>query len=323
MKQDTENKQCQICKGYLFDEDDIVICPVCGAPHHRDCWNSVGHCGVEADHGTERQYDKLNASQQDAATDNVEPRFCAHCGRESHSNEGDFCPYCGQPYPEKQHRADNHQNRHAAGPAGFGGAPIVIDPYGGIPKDCEIEGVKVENIAKFVGSNSQRYIPRFAKLNKHDKGSWNWAAFISPSAWCCSRKMYVYGIFFFVAAIAAGLFMFPFQLEYTELLNQYEGERQSIYNILYDNIGTFKPLTLIMAFFGATLTVLPRIICAKLGDWTYREFTLDKVKKITADPEVEDLDYELARSGGVNVFLMFIVLMAVELLPTFVAKMIW
>ena len=42
--------KCAICGSYLFDDDDIVYCPECGAPHHRDCYNTVGHCGKEDMH---------------------------------------------------------------------------------------------------------------------------------------------------------------------------------------------------------------------------------------------------------------------------------
>ena len=52
----SENKTkltCSVCHAYLFDDDDVVYCPVCGAPHHRDCYKSIGHCAFEEAHGTE------------------------------------------------------------------------------------------------------------------------------------------------------------------------------------------------------------------------------------------------------------------------------
>ena len=51
-----EGQSCPVCHAYLFDEDDVVICPVCGAPHHRDCYAHVGHCALEHLHGTDEQY---------------------------------------------------------------------------------------------------------------------------------------------------------------------------------------------------------------------------------------------------------------------------
>ena len=60
----TEGVTCVRCHAYLFDDDDIVYCPVCGAPHHRDCYNELGHCALEEFHGTDKQYDKIKAAEE-------------------------------------------------------------------------------------------------------------------------------------------------------------------------------------------------------------------------------------------------------------------
>ena len=52
-----ENLCCPVCYAKFFEEDDIVVCPVCGAPHHRDCYKHEGHCHYQADHGTENQWE--------------------------------------------------------------------------------------------------------------------------------------------------------------------------------------------------------------------------------------------------------------------------
>ena len=51
-------ESCVYCKAKLFDEDDVVYCPVCGAPHHRECYNDLGHCALEQLHGTENEYSR-------------------------------------------------------------------------------------------------------------------------------------------------------------------------------------------------------------------------------------------------------------------------
>ena len=52
MNNETERLKCSVCHAYLFDDDDTVYCPVCGAPHHRECYNGLGHCAFEEAHGT-------------------------------------------------------------------------------------------------------------------------------------------------------------------------------------------------------------------------------------------------------------------------------
>jgi hypothetical protein len=36
---------CKVC-GEPIDESEIVVCASCNTPHHRDCWEYVGHCSI-------------------------------------------------------------------------------------------------------------------------------------------------------------------------------------------------------------------------------------------------------------------------------------
>ena len=45
-----ENEKCVVC-GELFKEGDkIVVCPDCGTPHHRECYENNGECACEKLH---------------------------------------------------------------------------------------------------------------------------------------------------------------------------------------------------------------------------------------------------------------------------------
>ena len=39
--------QCPVCNKTFQDGDDVVVCPECGAPHHRECYEQNGHCFYE------------------------------------------------------------------------------------------------------------------------------------------------------------------------------------------------------------------------------------------------------------------------------------
>ena len=45
------NEICPVCKRQFGADDDIVVCPDCGTPHHRDCWNVKKACENSALHG--------------------------------------------------------------------------------------------------------------------------------------------------------------------------------------------------------------------------------------------------------------------------------
>ena len=37
-----ENQVCPVCEEKFKENDEIVVCPECGTPHHRDCYNNLG-----------------------------------------------------------------------------------------------------------------------------------------------------------------------------------------------------------------------------------------------------------------------------------------
>ena len=39
-----ENNICDGCKKKFSETDDIVVCPVCGTPQHRECYEKNGEC---------------------------------------------------------------------------------------------------------------------------------------------------------------------------------------------------------------------------------------------------------------------------------------
>lgn len=36
--------KCIICENEFNDNDDIVVCPECGTPYHRECYQKEGKC---------------------------------------------------------------------------------------------------------------------------------------------------------------------------------------------------------------------------------------------------------------------------------------
>ena len=317
MSEGTKNKQCQICKGYLFEEDDVVICPTCGAPHHRDCWNTVGHCGVEEFHGTDKQYDKIDLTSDghgdETAKDN-NTHICPRCRRMSHAKDAEFCPYCGQPY---------NNNINHAGAGGFVNSIPMFDPYGGLPKDTTIDGVTVENIANFVGSNSARYINKFSSLSKNKKGSWNWAAFLFPAGWCFARKMIPQGILYLVLQVASTLCAIPLNETYQDLLvDNTNLNYMEMFQFIESNIGSFSLISIILAFIGTALLLLPRIFCGRLGDWHYKNFCIEKIKKILEDPEIDDKESTLRQKGNISIWLLGLAYIAVQFLPSIIYSLL-
>lgn len=45
-----EGKICPVCLVRLKDGDDVVVCPICGTPHHRECYFKNSKCAFEQYH---------------------------------------------------------------------------------------------------------------------------------------------------------------------------------------------------------------------------------------------------------------------------------
>ena len=47
---------CPVCGKAFVQGDDVVVCPDCGAPHHRECYRRLGHCALEDKHASGAQW---------------------------------------------------------------------------------------------------------------------------------------------------------------------------------------------------------------------------------------------------------------------------
>lgn len=293
MSTNINGKKCAGCGAYLFEEDDVVFCPVCGAPHHRDCYNSKGHCAFESLHGTDRQYDKVQEETEKEAQ------------------------RAAKKAAEKSQEQGSVYNKRA----GEGIDPITIlqfDPLGGIPEDFDLgEGVTADDAKQFVFSNSHRYIPKFAAAKNGRKASFNWLAFLVPPAWFLSRKMYKMGIFTLVLSISFSLLMFPFLYEFDEFLNSL-GAQNTLEMVtgLIKNVNDFEITGMIACSIASALNVLMSVLCGIFGDYIYRNHAISTIKEIKADGL--DVAENMQKKGGVNFFVGAIGFLIIQYLPTFI-----
>ncbi len=300
-----EGKNCPFCHAYLFDEDDVVYCPVCGAPHHRDCYNKLGHCALEVYHGTDKQYDKLEKSvetkrpQQDKQN-STEYIKCGMCG-EKYDSSLKNCPECGTPNLSK-----------------LGGNYVVFDFLGGVPADADLgDGVTADEAKRFVAANTHRYIPKFAAMASGVKSSWNWLAFFFPSAWLLGRKMYKSGILIGILSVAFSLLTAPFIKAINSLGASNSMTNAQFINEINRNLPNIGVGILILAFVGALLNLILKIIVGIKADYIYKKHTISTIKEIKSNSD--DIDYDFHKRGGISFIATLIGLFAVQYLPSLIA----
>ena len=77
---------CEGCGKPLTLQDDIVVCPDCGAPYHRTCYEKMGLCIHAPAHGAGYEW---KFPYQDAQL-----RTCPACGERTLRSE-ERCRCCG------------------------------------------------------------------------------------------------------------------------------------------------------------------------------------------------------------------------------------
>lgn len=330
-----EGLSCPVC-GKPFEEgEDIVACPQCGAPHHRDCWKQEGHCHFADAHGTAEQWSRERAQTQAAAK--AAMKKCPQCGHEN-PEFAEFCAHCGcsmeapdwsQSEPRGASGAQNGQGGPSAGPgtppgrSPFGpgsygpygpfgpgpGAPGSgygeyapyhapgFDPLGGVPKDEKIAEEEVADLAVAVGQNTPYYLPRFYKMDRGaSRLSWNWPAFLITPYWLLYRKNYL-----------CGSLMLAFTLIQTFIMNYIlnlavpaDATYYSVFQLLLSIANNPNQSGYFWILFGLSiLSLLLQVLFGLLGNSLYMGTCVNRVKKLRRD-NPEDYKGQLAAAGGVS-----------------------
>lgn len=303
-----EGKQCQLCNAYLFEDDDVVFCPDCGAPHHRECYNQSGHCALQHLHGTDQQYSDAEKAEpeHEKCEEDTDTRKtsagtvkCKMCETEFESDLS-RCPECGAPNFSK-----------------MGGGYAVFDFLGGVPADTDLgDGVTADEAKKFVFANSYRYIPKFFNMRFGKKASWNWIAFLLPGPWMLARKMYGLGILFSVLNLVGSLFTVILQSVIAQ--NVETGTSEEIIRFLFEDFSFSQHgSALILAVIGIFVTLAVHLTAGIFGDRFYRNHTIAGVKDIkNRDDNEEDI---WRKKGGVSIIAMILGLFAFVYLPEIIA----
>lgn len=287
---DYKKMSCVACGEPYDDKSDIVVCPECGAPHHRECWKETGHCACEELHSEDYEWqpEKIyigdtseeSRNKADPGSDATGRVRCPNCGRMTKKSEK-YCEYCGyymyredDPFSEK----DMDQNMEELFP---------------FDKSESINGVPAGDVKRFVGNMWIYYIPRFIKMARSKSPvSFNFTAFLTHGLWFISRKMYLPGILMMTAVTGISIFQ-----AYFSNIAQGLSERQ---------LALASMISLMLS--GIEFVLM--IVSGLFGNRLYMNYCAKKIKKINAQATAQKADAdqfnrELESSGGVAMLPVF------------------
>lgn len=209
--------KCPVCGKEFTDEDDIVVCPQCGAPYHRECYQEKGQCIFDDLHEKGKEW-APPPPPKPPVTAEIKDRECPLCGGlNAHSSQ--FCAHCGAPLPGQDPFAPGPQTKFpgqpfqgqqgsghqppvqgpyqpGSTPQGryYGQMPFMFDPMGGVsPADVLDMGVSYGDASKLVKQNTTYYMPTFRYMKQTGRNKFNFCAFLFSGAWMLYRKQYKYG----------------------------------------------------------------------------------------------------------------------------------
>ena len=204
---DYKGIECPVCDKKFGETDDVVVCPICGAPYHRECYAEKGSCINNDLHEKDEKW-KAPTKNEDVSkfTYEIKDQECLSCGV-LNAHSATFCASCGAEISShnKTHLNDEHKNPYNQANSNysqpmpqvnaFGMGASPFDPMGGVaPLDKIADDITAGELSKVVQQNTRYYLPIFKKINEKNKSKFNFYAFIFSGAWLLYRKQYKLGI---------------------------------------------------------------------------------------------------------------------------------
>lgn len=202
--------ECPICKRKLLDGDDVVICPDCGAPYHRECYAKEGHClfedkhGAGYEYGTSASYGANGGTQQANAAfaqrvENTGGILCEKC-KTVNDSRNIFCEKCGNPLHGQAPNVQQPYQGYSPSAGQYsqpGGNPYMGGAYTDF--SGEIDGIPKQDWAQYIGKSAPVYVYRLSTM-QHNNGKISFlaSAFLLGPLYFAYRKMWGWAALSFV-----------------------------------------------------------------------------------------------------------------------------
>lgn len=273
-----ENIKCPVCDNVFADGDDVVTCPDCGTPHHRECYNELGKCANKNLHGTDfvfnREEESKTSMQAEIGDYYVE------------KNAGDVQAAEHTDAPEVMRNASAEDNDYRMPSQINIPNQLVFEKSGE-----EIDGVKVSDLMTVVSVNPFKFLPKF---RKNKKLNWNWSAFIFGPYYFFFRKMYLQGtvimaLRYVCSLIVSAVYYTPLMSFMNNVISISDTEGMTLFKFIpevWKLFGTHEGQQAGIAYLiVGSVTLVLHIISALMVDGIYRKKVINIVK--TVDEKVE------------------------------------
>lgn len=309
--------KCQVCDEAFCVGDDVVVCPECGTPHHRDCYINLGHCINEEKHVLGFDYlEDLNSQKKEVTDNNNNDETlieCKKCGAKN-SGSASFCSKCGESFTQNTSTQNNNKTEEEQPSSPFSAVPgspniLILDPLAGIKPETELgDGVTVADTAKYVKQNTPYFITVFNGIKKYSRSRFNFCAAFFGGGYLLYRKMYKIGTIITIIQalmmIASSYLTFFIETDpvFSQIITLYQEQDM---NAVISKLSTLSSLESAVFMIYPLLTFLSIAISITIGFVANRIYfnhckkEIIKIKKSVEKPE--DINSVMKTKGGVNI----------------------
>ena len=307
--------ECIICKETFKDGDDIVVCPQCGTPYHRECYTQEGSCiNIKLHNGNKSWSQERKDSGQSTE------KTCPQCGAENKPHAL-ICESCGTPLVSNMNFSQDRQESQEAGFGVNNGTDTFTfspdDKYFGLNPDEMLDGdVKISEATDFIGTNTLYYLMIFKRMKATGKKiSFSFISFLLPHFFFAHRKMWFEA---FITTILTEILSIP-QMIYFMITMKNSDSFSDIKTDFLTTINIESTAFQTIYSLSNYLLLIVSVLAFLFANFFYYKHMQRKISKIKSQyTSPQEVSEKITSSGGTSIFGIILVFV-VQTLMSFIS----
>ena len=284
-------ERCPVCGEVFTADDDIVVCPECGTPHHRACYAAENKCANSGYHSEGKMWEPTAAGKASV-------RICPVCHFSNRKNDTN-CQRCGTVLKdiEPVRQGIDNENERGQMKDPFSLPEEFSDPikFLGLDAEEDMGGATMKEVSDFVGVNNFYYLPRFKRIKDDGvRPTFNLTSLFFPTLYFANRKMWLWAV---ISACLGVIFNLP-----ADILLYKNDFPADIGRFITDN----KDMISTISDIFIALDMAARALACFFANWLYFRFTMRIIKRKKTEHRPAG---EIKAAGGIKpINMLFITL---------------
>ena len=277
---------CEGCGKPLTLQDDIVVCPDCGAPYHRVCYEKLSQCIHRPAHAAGYEWKFPYEESQ--------LRTCPSCGERTLRDEK-TCRCCGAVLPPEgqeppssrdssEETFDYSQMYRQFGASADPEKEFFEDAFG---KEAKMDGIARQDWLDYIGPAAPAYLAAYSRMQlQKSKVSMSFSALLFGPFYFFYRKAWKPAFGFLAAELllAAPTFIEMLQLSGSALAPAMSASALTVF-----------------ARVCSVLSFVLMLVRGMYGKWLYRKSAANHIRRIQSEfPDAQQRQAVLRAQGGVS-----------------------